>query len=130
MDSPKFHLLVETQCGRIQEMLLEEKAQEYNTSFEEDMLSHFREMQRLCGGIHPILVCKMYFLRQVLSLNAQLERWDLMNNPPVLDEMYPKLENRIDDTINYLILMKALITETKEKENGNGRDDTRTEETD
>lgn len=116
MKGDKFTEIVNDQCVLIKEMLLREKCQEYSTGvYSDDFLVHFKDMQQL-EHRHSLMTCKTYFLRQVLSLNTQIETWDNLTGIPTGLLCSPRLMNRIDDAINYLILIKAIILEEIEDE--------------
>lgn len=116
MKRAEFEKIVNEQCEIIKRMLLVEKCQEYSPGvYCDDSLIHFKDMERL-EHRHPLMTCKTYYLRQILSLNSQIEAWDNLTGIPAALLSPPKLLNRIDDAINYLILAKAIIHEEMEGE--------------
>lgn len=106
-------VLIDEQFQQTNQALLRDKHLEYSRAYTPDVLSHFKDMEGL-ENRPAVLTCKTYLLRQILSLNAQLETWDNLSGAAETGMLFSsKITNRIDDAINYLILMKGLIADAR-----------------
>lgn len=72
---------------------------------EENVLANFDRLSMKLG-VDPMVIIMVYLTKHLDSIDTFVRDW----NKPVKHAMSEPIESRIDDAINYLILLKADIT--------------------
>lgn len=105
MDAKEFEVVVKDTMKSIQRLLLV-KGGEYAGS--DDRLANFKRGQ-LRTGAHPYQVLWVYLSKHIDSVETFIK--DTVAE--VDRERSEPIEGRLDDIINYCLLMKALVKETQ-----------------
>lgn len=105
MNQKEFDEVVRQTIDAIQELLVI-KGGEYAGS--EDRLANFKRGSALTGVL-PLTVCMIYLSKHYDAISTYVRNSQLGNT----NRLSEPIEGRLDDLINYCILMKAIIRESQ-----------------
>lgn len=105
MTTERFQKVLEDTCKSM-DAVLRHKAKEYARG---DRLSNFKKAAAAMSNT-PEKACVAFWMKHVISINDLVN--DLEAGRPVSMEMW---EEKIGDGINYLVLLKGLVTERNSK---------------
>lgn len=108
MNQADFNVVVQDTIASI-ENLLRVKGGEYAGS--EDRLANFKRGQ-LRTGAHPYQVLWIYLSKHIDSVETYIKD----TAAGITRERSEPIDGRLDDIINYCLLMKALVKETQQNE--------------
>lgn len=109
MNHSEFNKIVESTITNTQKLLVS-KGAEYAGN--EDRLSNFKRGAELTGS-NPLQIALIYLSKHYDSLGTYVRNESL--NPELNKNLSEPIEGRLDDIINYCILIKAIIQERSDQ---------------
>lgn len=110
MNSDKFDTVVEERIKSIRNVL-EAKGAEYES--EEDRLYNFKRAAEICR-CSPEEACMGMQAKHLVSVIDMIEATVDLEEDEILDVTIEYINEKIGDTINYFILLEALLKERQE----------------
>lgn len=105
MNNEHFNFVIESTLAECRNLMVR-KGVEYSGPV--DRLGNFKRGAELTG-VSPYQVCFIYLSKHYDAVANYVRECARLGAPPTLSE---PIEGRLDDLINYCLLLKALITES------------------
>ena len=109
MNKQRFKKLIDEQADALRQ-LTASKGEEYARS-DDDQLANFKR-QAAEFGLQPEQVLAIYLNKHLDSIKTYIKH----KTPTSVYALAEPIEGRIDDAILYLLLLKAMVVEQKEKD--------------